>query len=89
LKLQAIFEKYPDLKANKLHLSLLKRDTDIERRLRKTRLSYNQVVQKYNERIRRFPRSIVARVHRFTELEYLVFEGQPIFQPREIFNDQP
>jgi LemA protein len=88
LKLQAIFEKYPDLKANKLHLSLLKRDTDIEQRLRKTRLSYNQVVQKYNERIRRFPRSIVARAHRFTELEYLVFEGQPIFQPREIFNDE-
>ncbi|MDD5486141.1 MAG: LemA family protein [Dehalococcoidales bacterium] len=88
LKLQAIFEKYPDLKANKLHLSLLKRDTDIERRLRKTRLSYNQVAQKYNERTRRFPRSIVARVHHFTILEYLVFEGQPTFEPREIFNDE-
>ena len=88
LKLQAIFEKYPDLKANKLHLSLLKRDTDIERRLRKTRLSYNQVAQKYNERTRRFPRSIVARVHHFNILEYLTFEGQPAFESREIFNDE-
>ena len=89
LKLQTVFEKYPDLKANKLHLSLLKKDTDIERRLRKTRLSYNHVAQKYNERTRRFPRNIVARVHCFTELEYLVFEEQPTFQPREIFNDEP
>jgi LemA protein len=89
LKLQAIFEKYPDLKADQMHVSLMERDSGIERRLRKTRLEYNRVAQRYNERTRRFPRNIVARVHNFNELDYLNFEGQPAFEPREIFEDEP
>jgi len=88
LKLQAVFERYPNLKADQMHISLMERDSGIERRLRKTRLEYNRVAQRYNERTRRFPRSIVARVHNFTELEYLAFEGQEVFQPKEIFEDQ-
>jgi len=88
LKLQGIFEKYPHLKADQMHTSLIKRDSGIERRLRKTRLEYNRVAQQYNERTRRFPRNIVARVHNFKELDYLTFEGQPAFEPREIFEDQ-
>ena len=88
LKLQAVFEKYPNLKADQMHISLMERDSGIERRLRKTRLEYNRVAQRYNERTRRFPRSIVARVHNFIELEYLAFEGQEVFQPKEIFEDQ-
>ena len=88
LKLQAIFERYPNLKADKMHVSLMERDSGIERRLRKTRLEYNRVAQRYNERTRRFPRNIVARVHNFKELDYLNFEGQPAFEPREIFEDE-
>ena len=88
LKLQAIFERYPNLKADKMHVSLMERDSGIERRLRKTRLEYNRVAQRYNERTRRFPRNIVARVHNFNELDYLNFEGQPAFEPREIFEDE-
>jgi len=89
LKLQAVFEKYPDLKADNMHISLMERDSGIERRLRQTRLEYNRVAQRYNERTRRFPRNIVARAHNFKELDYLTFEGQPAFEPREIFNDEP
>ena len=87
LKLQAVFEKYPDLKADKMHISLMERDSRIERRLRKTRLEYNRVAQQYNERTRRFPRNIVARVHNFKELDYLAFEGQESYEPKEIFED--
>ena len=89
LKLQAVFEKYPNLKADQMHISLMERDSGIERRLRKTRLEYNRVAQRYNERTRRFPRSVVARVHNFKELDYLTFEGQETFAPKEIFNDEP
>lgn len=88
LKLQAIFEKYPNLKADQMHISLMERDSGVERRLRKTRLEYNRVAQRYNERTRRFPRNMVARVHNFKELDYLNFEGQPAFEPKEIFNDE-
>jgi len=87
LKLQAVFEKYPDLKADKMHISLMERDSRIERRLRKIRLEYNRVAQQYNERTRRFPRNIVARVHNFKELDYLTFEGQETYEPKEIFED--
>ncbi len=86
-KLQAIFEKYPDLKADKLHISLMERDSRVERRLRKTRLAYNRVAQQYNERTKKFPRNIVARVHNFTELDYLTFEGQEAYEAKEIFED--
>ena len=87
LKLQAVFEKYPDLKADKMHIALMDRDSGIERRLRKTRLEYNRVAQQYNERTRRFPRNFVARVHNFKELDYLTFEGQEAYEPKEIFED--
>jgi len=87
LKLQAVFEKYPNLKADKMHISLMARDSRVERRLRKTRLEYNRVAQQYNERTRQFPRNIVARVHNFKELDYLVFEGQEAYEPKEIFED--
>jgi LemA protein len=87
LKLQAIFEKYPNIKADKMHVSLMERDSRVERRLRKTRLEYNRVAQQYNERTRKFPRNIVARVHNFKELDYLAFEGQEAYEPREIFED--
>jgi len=88
LKLQAVFEKYPNLKADQMHISLMEKDSGIERRLRKTRLEYNRVAQRYNERTRRFPRNIIARVHNFKELDYLTFEGQPAYEPREIFEDE-
>jgi LemA protein len=87
LKLQAVFEKYPELKADKMHMTLMERDSRIERRLRKTRLEYNRVAQQYNERTRKFPRNIVARVHNFTSLDYLSFEEQEAYKPKEIFED--
>jgi LemA protein len=87
-KLQAVFERYPQLKADKMHITLMEKDSRIERRLRKTRLEYNRVAQEYNERTRQFPRNLVARVHNFKELDYLTFEEQPAFEPTEIFEDQ-
>jgi LemA protein len=88
LKLQAVFERYPNLKADQMHMTLMERDSGIERRLRKTRLEYNRVAQQYNERTRRFPRKIVARAHNFKELNYLAFEDQPAFAPKQIFEDE-
>jgi LemA protein len=87
LKLQAIFEKYPHLKADKLHVSLMERDSRVEKRLRQTRLEYNNVAQEYNERTRLFPRNIVAKAHNFTALNYISFEGQVKYEPKEIFED--
>lgn len=86
-KLQAVFEKYPQLKADALHHRLITKGSGVERRIRKTRLSYNRVVQNYNMRLQQFPRNIVAMIHHFKEFEYLNFAGQEEYKPKEIFND--
>jgi LemA protein len=87
-KIQAIFEKYPNLKADQLHRKLMERDTNVESRLRKTRLDYNRVAQKYNQRVKIFPRNIVASVHHFKPLDYLKFTEQEPFEPKELFEDK-
>jgi len=87
-RLQAIFEKYPNLKADKLHIELMERDSKVEGRLRKTRLAYNRVAQQYNQRVKSFPRNIVARFHNFRSLAYLGFAEQEHYEPKEIFEDK-
>ena len=87
LKIQAVFERYPKLKADALHHRLISKDDRIESRLRYTRLGYNRVAQQYNMRVQQFPRNIVASFHKFKPLNYLAFENQATFKPKEIFND--
>lgn len=84
-KLQAIFEKYPDIKADKLYASLMERDNKVENRLRQTRISFNYDAQRYNEITRRFPHNIIASVHNFRELYYLILP-QKSYEPSNIFN---
>jgi len=88
-KLQVVFERYPKLKAEILHRNLMGRGnlSRIESRLRNARLGYNRVAQGYNERVKRFPRNIVAKVHGFKELDYLQFPGQEPYKPKEIFEE--
>lgn len=92
LKIQAVFEKYPKLQASPLHKRLMKNEERVERRLRKYRLSYNRVVQQYNTRVVRFPRSLVAKVHGFKKMEYLKLGNQinqeqhEGYNPKETFN---
>ena len=87
IRLQAVFENYPDLKADILHHKILSEDSHVESRLRRARKQYNKIVRKYNYRIKKFPRSIVAKVHGFKLLEYLAFEEGEMYKPKEIFNE--
>ena len=88
-KLQAVFEKYPKLKADALHKSIMGRGnvSKVESKLKKYRLEYNRAVRMYNERVQRFPRNIVALIHGFKEFEYLNFANQEEYKPKEIFED--
>jgi LemA protein len=95
LKIQAVFERYPKVKADKLYQQIMGSGniTRIERRLREFRLSYNKVAQDYNERVQRFPRNIVAKVHGFKMINYLTLGNQinqgpqEAYKPKELFND--
>lgn len=88
-KIQAVFEKYPKLKADSLHQSILGHGnvSRTESKLREFRLGYNRVAQQYNERVQRFPRNLIAKVHGFKLLDYLNFAGQEKYNPKELFED--
>ena len=87
LKIQAVFERYPKLKAEALHANLMAKGSYTEIKLRRARLSYNHVAQNYNQRVKQFPRNIVAKIHGFKTLNYLDFAGQEKYNPKEIFEE--
>lgn len=95
LKIQAVFEKYPQLKAEALHKSILGKGSisKMESKLSEFRLGYNRVAQKYNKRVQIFPRNIVALVHGFKQLPYLTLgnkinqESSEEYKAKEIFED--
>jgi len=89
-KIQAVFERYPNLKANSIYRRVMGQGSisRIESRLRKARLAYNKTAQEYNERVQRFPRNIVAKIHGFKVIPYLNFGYQELYKPKEIFNEE-
>lgn len=95
LKIQAVFEKYPKVKADSLYQQIMGSGniTRMERKLQDFRLGYNKVAQDYNERVMMFPRNIVARFHGFKLLNYLTFGNQinketsENYKAKELFND--
>lgn len=95
IKIQAVFERYPKVKADSLYQQIMGSGniTRIERKLQEFRLTYNKVVRDYNERVQRFPRNIVAKIHGFIIASYLslgnqINQGpQENYKPKELFED--
>jgi len=95
LKLQAVFEQYPSLKANPIYQSLMGDDSVsyIEERIRNEAIGYNKAVAEYNYGVRMFPQLIVAKAHKFVVLEYLTFGGGTAklitgYIPKQLFIDK-
>ena len=88
IKIQAVFEKYPKVKADKLYQQIMGSGniTRIERKLQQFRLTYNKVVREYNERVQRFPRNIIAKVHGFNVANYLTLGNKINQEPHEAYN---
>lgn len=68
-RLLAISESYPELKANENFLSLQDELAGTENRIGVARKDYNEVVQKYNVKIRSFPTNIFANMLGFEKKE--------------------
>jgi LemA protein len=95
LKIQAIFEKYPILKADKLYQQIMGNGdiSEVEKELQLFRRRYNHITNIYNTRRQLFPGSIVADFYNFTAAPYLKL-GNSInqgaheeYNPRLIFED--
>ncbi len=73
-RLLAIAESYPELKADANFRQLADELAGTENRITTARMDYNNSVQSYNTKIRRFPTAIIARMFGFDKKDY--FEAQ-------------
>lgn len=69
-RLLVTVENYPNLKANENFLQLQAQLEGTENRISVERMKFNQVVQEYNTRIKRFPAFIFAGMAGFGEKQY-------------------
>src|ERR1043165_8019569 len=74
-RLLVVVERYPELKANQNFLGLQAQLEGTENRISVERSNYNEVVQRFNTAVRRFPTTLIA--------------GMLGFSPRPFFNAQP
>jgi LemA protein len=70
-RLLAVFESYPDLKANQNVLALQEELTSTENKISFARQAYNDSVMQYNTRRESFPDNILAGFFRFAPAELL------------------
>jgi LemA protein len=69
-RLLAVAENYPSLKSNENFLTLQSQLEGTENRIAVERRRFNEVVQEYNTKVRRFPVSIVANFGDFRTKAY-------------------
>ena len=69
-RLLAVFENYPQLKADQNVMQLQEQLTTTENQLSFARQAYNDVVLNYNTRIQSFPTNLIANNFGFTPAEY-------------------
>jgi LemA protein len=70
-RLLAVFEAYPDLKANQNVLALQEELTSTENKIAFSRQAYNDSVMQYNTKRESFPDNIFAGMFAFTPAELL------------------
>ncbi len=66
-KLLVVQERYPQLKANRNFQNIQKSIGIVESQVLNERKYYNEVVRRYNVRVKLFPRNIIAKMFGFTE----------------------
>lgn len=69
-RLLVVVEKYPELKANQNFLQLQAQLEGTENRINVERRNFNDAVQTYNTKLRRFPTNIFAGMFGFTKKPY-------------------
>jgi LemA protein len=74
-RLLAVFEQYPDLKANQNVLGLQEELTSTENKIAFARQAYNDAVMEYNTRIESFPDNVFAGMFAFRQAELYQVEA--------------
>jgi LemA protein len=69
-RLMVVVEQYPNLKADQQFLNLQEQLKDTENGITTERQRFTQMVQEYNQNIRRFPQAMIAGMFGFTPKAY-------------------
>lgn len=87
-KVNALFEKYPTLKADQVYQQIMgdSNVSEVEKNLQIVRGEYNQMVNLYNVKVQTFPQSIVAGFYGFKTDLYL-YLGQDTYEPKLMFEE--
>ena len=86
-RLIAIAENYPELKADANFRQLSDELAGTENRIATSRMDYNNAVQTYNTKIRKFPTVIIARMFGFEKKDYFKAEEGAKQVPTVDFSD--
>lgn len=68
--LNVVVEKYPELKSDKNFLALQDELSGTENRITTARRDYNEAVQRYNKKVKRFPSNVFAGMFGFEKRAY-------------------
>ena len=81
----ALSENYPDLKANTNFANLQEELTNTENKIAYSRQLFNSSAAVYNKMLVVFPSNIVANIHHFTKVDYLVIPEEETKVPKVSF----
>ena len=81
-KFQAVAEAYPALKASEAYQTLMQELANTETMIADMRISYNQVANFYNSRLKMFPGNIFSALYRFDPVETLESEAAAKSAPK-------
>ena len=73
-RLMVVFERYPELKANENFKELINELTRTETRINVERIRFNEKVEIYNSKIKRFPTKLIAGLLDFDPKAYFKAE---------------
>ena len=76
----AVFEAYPDLKANQNFLSLQSELSDTENKIQAARRFYNTNVRDLNISIQSFPSNVIANTFKFSKMEFFDLPDNDVAQ---------
>lgn len=83
----AVSENYPDLKASAEYQQLMEELSNTENKIAYSRQLYNSTVAALNAKIQSFPSNIVAKLHHFTQMDYLQVPESAKAAPKASFDD--
>lgn len=83
--LNVVVENYPDLKSNEVFQNLQAELAGTENRIATERMRYNEVIQAYNGKIRRFPTSLMAGLFGFDKRQYFEISDEDAEVPKVDF----